>query len=526
MPAITINNNFLRIASPRDKFFEKITLDSPIARDYKIIDQGSFAAILKKAFAKKKSLSKEVVVGLNEEKTHLLELEVSPAAKESIPELVKKALRETVPYKPSELYVAVKVICETHKRKVLQVVAVEKSLVESYRKAVKAAGLEIKGFVPLALSLANITAQKEKPHLVVCLEDNELVFVLVSENGAVPFSSTYALPSSPKKLGDFILEATTAVVEFGKDKYGAKNIRKIYICGENSKQVAKPLKKAGLVVEDLKISPVEFAKPISLLTFDDKELMLGRQELEGLKSVLSKADRWLESFKPREFPAKTHRVSKKLTLGKAPGKESDSLLRKESDSGGDSGSPVFKFLGIGLLLVVLAGAGWVFIRSTTGKKWSGPDKQTPERWVVPLALETPEATAPAVSRQEPQETTPSAQLLEVTPAAMLTPTPTAAPELDLGADFDKASYDIQILNGKRVTGVAARAKADLEELGYTVAEIGDTYWRVQSHLQVKEGLDDLRESLLYDLRDKYDFAEPEILEAESGFDAVLIVGSK
>ena len=506
MPAITINNNFLRIASPGDRFFEKIPLDSPIARDYKIIDHGSFAAILKKAFTKKKLLSKEVVVGLNEEKTHLLELEVSSTSKKNVSELVKKTLRETAPYKSSELYVAVKVLCETQKRKVLQVAAVEKDLIDSYRKAIKAAGLEIKGFVPLALSLANVTAQKEKPHLVVCLEDNELVFVLVSEDGAVPFSSTYTLPSSPRKLGDFILEATTAVIEFGKDRHGAKDIRKIYVCGEKSKQVARPLEKAGLAVEDLKISPVEFAKPVSLLTFDDEELMLGRQGLEALKTVLSKADRWLESFKPREVPTISRRVSevaRPRSLGGQVGRAKK------------SGVAVLKFLGIGVLLVVLVGGGWVFIRSTTGTKWSGPDKQTPERLVVPLISKTPEATIPAVPK-----------LQEATPTAVLSPTPTVISEPKLSLDFDKAAYDIQILNGKRVTGVAARAKAALEELGYTVADIDDTYWRVQSHLQVKEGLDDLRQSLLHDLGDTYDFADPEVLEVESEFDAVLIIGSK
>lgn len=247
MIAITINNNFLKIAAPERNLFQKIPLDSSVVDDCKITNQEGFVALVEKSLTGVELPSKEVLVGLNEEKTYLLE---SASADD---------LSGLAPYEIDQLYV-------TQNPKIPQLAAVEKELVDGYLEVLQKLGFKVSGFVPLALTLAGLTKGQEKTHLIVCLEDNELVFVLVKEGGAVPFSATYP--------ADNILESTTAVLEFSKEKYQITDIKKLYVCGEDAERVAEILKKAGLVVEVLDIKPPEFCKPVSLLQLDDQELVI------------------------------------------------------------------------------------------------------------------------------------------------------------------------------------------------------------------------------------------------------------
>ena len=276
MLAITINNNFLKIAAPERNLFKKITLEPSVVDDCQIADQEKFVALVEKELANVELPSREVIVGLNEEKTYLLE-------GASVDDLSGLA-----PYEIDQLYVAVK---ERGSRKGLspdggglspggQLAAVEKTLVDGYSQALEALGFKVLGFVPLALALANLTKEQEKPHLIVCLEDDELVFVLVKESGVVPFSATY--PS------EHILESTTAVLEFVKEKYQTTDVKKIYICGEKSGEVSTTLKEAKLLVEESKIDPSEFCKLVSLLGFEDPDLTIRSGSAAPDLSVLAK----------------------------------------------------------------------------------------------------------------------------------------------------------------------------------------------------------------------------------------------
>jgi len=247
MIALTINNNFLKLASPGRQLFKKIPLNLSVVDDCEITNQKDFGALVEKALTEVELPGREVIVGLNEEKTYLLE----SASVEDLSGLA--------PCEPDQLYIA-------QNPKAPQIVAVEKTLVDGHARALTALGFRVEGFVPLALALAGLTKEKETPHLIVCLEDDELVFVLVKEGGAVPFSATYPAAN--------ILESTTAVLEFVKEKYQTTDIKKIYVCGEKSGQIAKTLGEAKLLSEELKIDPPEFCKPVSLLQFNNPNLTL------------------------------------------------------------------------------------------------------------------------------------------------------------------------------------------------------------------------------------------------------------
>jgi hypothetical protein len=257
MLAITINNNFLKIAAPERNFFKKIPLDLSLVDDCIVVNQEKFVELVKKELAEMKMPLRKIRVGLNEEKTYLLK-------SVSVDDLSGLA-----PYEIDQLYVA-------QNPKIPQIVAVEKALVDGYSKTLEGLGFKVEGFIPLALSLANLTKGCEKPHLIVCLEDDELVFVLVKESGAVPFSATYP--------ADSVLKSTTTVLKFVKEKYQTTDIKKIYICGEKSNQIVKTLEGAKLLVEELKVDPPEFCKLLALLRFNDSDLIIHPGPLASRRS--------------------------------------------------------------------------------------------------------------------------------------------------------------------------------------------------------------------------------------------------
>lgn len=385
MIAITINNNFLKLVSLEQRLFKKIPLSPSVIADYKITDQKGFVTLVEKALVGIELPSNEVVVGLNE----------------------------------------------------------GEGLADNYSQALEALGFKVRSFVPLALSLANLTHEKETPHLIVCMEDDELVFVLVNEGGKVIFSATYPT--------EHILEATTAVLEFAKEKHQTTNIKKLYVCGENTKQVAEELKKAGLLVEIIDIKPSEFVKPVSLLQLKDGGLVI-RPEEDGQRKRFS--------FK--------------------------NLRSKFSRVGGPN---IRKFV-IGLAFVNgLAIA--IFLIVT----------------VVLPRLKTEEAPP-------------------VTIPVVTTPVPEATESASLSTELDKSTFNIQVLNGRGTQGVAAKGQVKLEELGYTVTNIDNTIWSLYSVIKVKEGNEALLEALTADLGTDYEFGDSEVLETESEFDAVVVLGSR
>ncbi len=441
MIALTINNNFLKLASLECQLFKKIPLGSSIVDDCEITNQEDFVVLVEKSLAEVELPEREIVVGLNEEKTYLLE-------GASVGDLSGLA-----PYEPDQLYII-------QNPKTPQIAAVEKALVDGYAQALEGLGFRVEGFVPLALSLAGLTKEKETPHLIVCLEDDELVFVLVKEGGVVPFSATYP--------AEHILESTTAVLEFVKAKYQTTDIKKLYVCGEKSDQVVKTLKEAKLLVEDLKVGPPEFCKLISLLQFNDPDL----------------------TIRPGESPAPKRKMPHLPTLNLPP-----------------------LTLPLTLAVLLVAGVvfgGLVFFRRTTS---------TPVKPLAPTVV--PEAT-PAAEEALPtgrQATTSGG------PIVIKETEPPVVAEHALPEKFDKSVYKIQILNGRGTQGAAANGQAKLEELGYTVTEIDNTAWSLYSIIKVKEGSEALLEALTADLESEYEFGDSEILEKDSPFDAVLIIGS-
>lgn len=105
------------------------------------------------------------------------------------------------------------------------------------------------------------------------------------------------------------------------------------------------------------------------------------------------------------------------------------------------------------------------------------------------------------------------------------PTPTASPS----ANFKRDTLKLQVLNGSGVSGLAGKAKAYLEGLGYKNVVAGNASISdlIETTISVKESKKDLVENIRTDLAKNYKVAkETETLAATSKYDFVITLGSK
>lgn len=111
---------------------------------------------------------------------------------------------------------------------------------------------------------------------------------------------------------------------------------------------------------------------------------------------------------------------------------------------------------------------------------------------------------------------------EVVPTQSPTSTPTPV-------EFNRAELSVQVLNGSGVSGLAGAFESFLEGLGYKNIEIGNAdnsdYENVT--IQIKEENKEFFELITEDIAESYVVNEDyEVLDENSGYDLVIIVGSK
>ena len=109
-----------------------------------------------------------------------------------------------------------------------------------------------------------------------------------------------------------------------------------------------------------------------------------------------------------------------------------------------------------------------------------------------------------------------------TPTATPTPTPTPTPAI-----IDKASFDIEVVNGGGTPGAAGKMKTFLEEKGYKVASTGNTdeYTYTETEIHGKATMKDAVANLEADLKDTYTLGTVATdLSASASADVEVIVG--
>lgn len=108
-------------------------------------------------------------------------------------------------------------------------------------------------------------------------------------------------------------------------------------------------------------------------------------------------------------------------------------------------------------------------------------------------------------------------------------TPTEAPEATPTPELDRSELKVQVLNGRGVAGAAGKAQELLEGLGYEDVATGnaDNYDYEKTEISIKEDKEAYLEMLTDDLSDDYTLAaEPNILDEDSDYDSIIIIGAE
>lgn len=129
---------------------------------------------------------------------------------------------------------------------------------------------------------------------------------------------------------------------------------------------------------------------------------------------------------------------------------------------------------------------------------------------------------------------PFANLKSSSPEASPTPesevtVASPSPEASPGANIDKASAKVRVLNGSGRAGVASSAKDFIESKGYKVTVVGNAanFDFETTVIRLKGAFASFADALVADLSDKYSVSiSDDELDATNSADIEIIVGSK
>ena len=107
--------------------------------------------------------------------------------------------------------------------------------------------------------------------------------------------------------------------------------------------------------------------------------------------------------------------------------------------------------------------------------------------------------------------------------------PSPGPEASQGANIDKASAKVRVLNGSGRAGVASSSKDFIESKGYKVTAVGNAanFDFETTIIRLKGAFANFADALVADLSDKYSVSvSDEELESTDSADVEVIIGSK
>lgn len=168
----------------------------------------------------------------------------------------------------------------------IQVVAVNKALLDTLKRSLARAGIRIEAIEPVSLSLARVSRKEDKTKVFV-YKDNGNVLVIAAQKGIVLATAKSDLAT--ERLTDLNLEAITQFIRFTKDQFGIE-IKDVIFCGNT------------LGIDLAKFQNTDFNAAIQninpVISLAYKEDLRGRDEevlnLELLKGVEARPpSRWV-----------------------------------------------------------------------------------------------------------------------------------------------------------------------------------------------------------------------------------------
>lgn len=109
------------------------------------------------------------------------------------------------------------------------------------------------------------------------------------------------------------------------------------------------------------------------------------------------------------------------------------------------------------------------------------------------------------------------------PFAMATTAATPLPSVPPASKIDRASWDLEVLNGTGKSGLAATVKAKLEDMGYTVSKVGNAPDATVTKILVNKKMAADQDALLADLKSEFNVDTAGVL-SDSSASARIILG--
>lgn len=117
--------------------------------------------------------------------------------------------------------------------------------------------------------------------------------------------------------------------------------------------------------------------------------------------------------------------------------------------------------------------------------------------------------------------------IEPVTTTLASPSPMASASPSAAITFDRSKLKVKVQNGSGITGLAAKAKTFLEDLGYKSVATGNASSTdfEETEVAVKDEFQSISSSIVNDLKDKYTVAaKVQTLDANEDFDVVITLG--
>ena len=326
--------------------------------------------------------------------------------------------------------------------------------------------------MPLPLILTKLTLSKAKPHLIISLDEPDITYILSTDFGAA-FSTTNKFVKTLSESQEDFINWTRETLKFSESE--KLPIENVYITG-TSETLAKDYLNQANINSEIIYLPIssnfkgidEYKSTIALSLYDEKAInLIGK-----------------ETFAKSFFSQRIETTDLKS---------------------GKSSRKFIKLIILILLVILLATVAYFFLNRSPGSEKISNQ-------------EVPQATS------ESKSASPSAQLPK-TPIATETAKKKEAEEKPT---LKRTDLKIRILNGNGVRGLATEAKKIIEELGYTVASVGnaDNYDFQKTVLQLKASKSSYKDLLTNDLKSHYTVIVGVNVSENESFDALITLGAE
>jgi len=243
---------------------DEVKLEKGIIKDSLVVKTEQLTNLIQKVISENKIKTKNVVIGIPEEKVFTKILDLPKMKRSEIDETVRWQAKEFLPDTLEKSYLDWRIVNNGKKdRLTVLIISIPKKIIDSYIKVVDKLDLKPICVETITVSLARLVAEKEKLNIVTEIQPKDATIALCSGKKILA-SSVISLTGKENGQGeDYFLKTLTKMTNFYENKFGQK-VNHIYLCG---KSVNKNLRKE--IKNKLK-KPIDYC-PLEIKNIDSKK---------------------------------------------------------------------------------------------------------------------------------------------------------------------------------------------------------------------------------------------------------------